>query len=295
MNLSVLGVAQAFCYETNIPAPTTLISPTDPADLQILHLMYSVSRELRSDRCWPQQKKSYSLTLTASRVKYPLPSDFYSALLGTQWNSTTRLPLNGPMSDAAFTQRLYGVVRLDSEVAFRIFGPDFNPNTAGGQFYIDPPPGGGEVITYEYISATMFLPPNWTPGATIIIGNRRNANGNVYLCTAITTGITSATPPSHTSGTAVDGGVTWEFIPEAYEYIGSDTDYSIFDDEIMILGLKAKWYQMKGLGYEALKAEFESKLDQARTRWMGSYLGSFNRYPGNWLRYRPSTPGNWSF
>lgn len=288
--MNILEIAQAFAYETNLPAPTTLLSLTDPADLQILNLIYAVSRDLRQDRCWPQQKKSYSFTLTAARVKYPLPYDFYSALLGTQWNTTTRLPLNGPMSDAMFTERLYGVVRLNSEVAFRIFGPDLNPSTSGGQVYIDPPPGGGEVINYEYVSKNLFLPPNWTASTVIAASSYRNANGIIFFTSA--GGTTGTVPPS---AAGLDGTVTWTIPATPYETVISNSDYSIFDDDVMIIGLKAKWYQMKGLGYEALQAEYQSKLDQAKGRWAGSFTGSFNRYPGNWLRYRPSTPGNWSF
>lgn len=288
--MNILEIAQAFAYEANLPAPSTLLSLTDPADLQILNLIYSVSRDLRQDRCWPQQKKSYTFTLTANRVKYPLPEDFFSALLRTQWDTTRRWNLNGPMNDAGFTQRLYGVVRLNAQIAFRVFGPDFNPNTSGGQVWIDPAPAGGEVIYYEYISKNLFLPSNWTPSTVIAASSYRNANGLIFFTTA--GGTTSTTPPS---AAGADGTVTWTLVSTPYETVISNSDYSIFDDDVMIIGLMAKWYQMKGLGYEALRAEYESKLDEAKGRWAGSFVGSFNRYPGNWLRYRPNTPGGWSF
>lgn len=169
MSLTILGVAQAFAYEINIPAPSTLLSLSSPADLQILNLIYSVSRDLRQSRCWIQQKKSYSLTLTAARVKYPLPLDWYSALLRTQWDTGKKQILNGPMVDSDFMSRLYGISGVQGRTAFRIWGPDTNPNSAGGQFYVDPPPSGGETITYEYISSNLFEPPNWTPSTVVSV------------------------------------------------------------------------------------------------------------------------------
>lgn len=291
--MNVLQIARAFAYEANLPAPTTVSgSLTDPADLQIINLIYSVSRSLRQERCWPQQKNTHTITLEDGRTAYPLPADFYGALLGTQWDVDQARRMDGPMGDSQFTERLYGEIRLNSQKAFRIFGPDFNPNTAGGQFKIDPAPAGGEEIYFEYVSKNLFLPPNWLPLAVIPADSYRNANGKIFYTSA--GGTTSSTPPT-TTGT--EGTVAWVDYSanNAYEFNITDSDFSIFDDDLLIAGLLARWYQMKGLGYEALAAEFSGKVDMARNRWNGSYLGSFNRYLRNWRRFRPSTPGGWSF
>lgn len=291
--MNILEIAQAFAYEVNVDAPSTLLSLTDPADLQILNLIYSVSRDLRQARCWPQQKKTYSFTLSANRTKYPLPQDFYSALLRTQWDQDRRWNLNGPATDAEFTNRLYGVATSQNQITYRMFGPDAGQYTAGGQFNVYPTPSGGEDLYYEYITKNMFIPTNWTPSTVVALNSYISANGNIYKYT--TGGTTNATTaPSHTSGTVADGTAQALYISAPYETVIANTDQSLFDEDIVILGLKAKWYQMKGLEYEPLQAEFQSKIDQADARWNGSYIGSFNRAGRFIRRYGPSTAGGWS-
>lgn len=50
----------------------------------------------------------------------------------------------------------------------------------------------------------------WQASKAYVIGSTVHANGNVYRATAA--GTSSGTAPSHTSGSAADGGVTWAFV-----------------------------------------------------------------------------------
>jgi hypothetical protein len=59
-------------------------------------------------------------------------------------------------------------------------------------------------------------------------------------------------------------GTTWQ------ETIAADADVVAFDDDLMILGLKMKWYQMKGLDWTPYEQEYNLKIDRARGRWEGS-------------------------
>lgn len=293
MALTVLELCQRFLYRINEPLPDSfsLITGSDPGALQIKHLLIQVCEELRQARCFPQQKKTYSFTSTgSSRTSYPLPKDFYSPLLDTEYNSTTHLPLyNG--SDADFAYRLNVIASSNYITAFRIFGSDANPNTAGGQFNVNPGLTKDQVGTYQYITKNLFLPPNWTPSTVIAASSYRNVNGVNLFTTA--GGITSTTPPT---GAGVDGTVTWTLYDEAYETMISNSDLCIFDDDLVILGLKARWYEVKRYdGYADFIAEFQSRIDQAVNRWKGVNRGSFTRY-GSWNpRFRPATPGNWSY
>ena len=54
------------------------------------------------------------------------------------------------------------------------------------------------------VSAGWMASTAYAAGATV------HANGNVYRATV--GGTTGTTAPGHTSGTATDGGVTWEFV-----------------------------------------------------------------------------------
>lgn len=54
----------------------------------------------------------------------------------------------------------------------------------------------------------------WAATTAIALGNTRAAGGNVYTCTVA--GTTGTVAPSHTSGSATDGTVTWAYLaPEA--------------------------------------------------------------------------------
>ena len=50
----------------------------------------------------------------------------------------------------------------------------------------------------------------WQASKAYVIGSTVHSNGNVYRATAA--GTSSATGPSHTTGSAADGGVTWLFV-----------------------------------------------------------------------------------
>lgn len=267
--MNVLQIVQGACYEMGAPAPSSLYGTTNTADLQLLNLFYAVGRDVLQRRFWLQLKRTATITLTSGRNKYPLPEDFYAPLPKTYWDQSNKWQMVGPLWDDAFNYRLYGYATSENRRAFRIFGPDQNPNTSGGQFRIDPTPGtSGDILSFDYISKSWLFPPNWTPSeAGITVGKYRNASGNIYKCTAISTGVCGTTPPSHTSGAAVDGGVTWTYQTAAYEAILSDTDICLFEDDLMILGLKAWYKQAKGLDYAQLRADYESNVEEAFARW----------------------------
>lgn len=242
MGMSVLNIIKSFCYETNIPAPTTLVSSPTAGTQQLIYLFYAVCRELRQEKYWIQLKKSHSFNTVASTSDYNLPSDFYSSLYETGWNSTTRLPLVGPLDDSFANYELYGMVNYGSQTQYRIFGLP-----GSGQFKVMPTPTSVQTIKFDYISKDF-------------IG-------------------TGAAP------------YTWS------EAITLDADICAFDDDLLILGLKWKWYQMKGLDYQSLKDEYTSKIEQAVNRFKGSYAGSLTRYYAEYglnSRYRPQL-GGWSF
>lgn len=54
---------------------------------------------------------------------------------------------------------------------------------------------------------------NWLPGTAYGLNSLVTANGKVYQAAAVSgTGRTGTTAPSHISGTAADGGITWQFV-----------------------------------------------------------------------------------
>jgi hypothetical protein len=251
----------------NQPAPAVLFGATTSQALQFLHIFYSVCEEIRTRKYWPGLKKVYTFTLEANRGFYPLPQDFYAAIPGTNWDKTNRWQMLGPLWDNQFSYREYGYVTSENRRGFQIFGPDFNPNTGTGQFRVNPVPAtnGGD-LTFNYISSSYLTAPNWNPTTAVSINAYRNANGRVYQATV--GGTTGSTPPNHTSGTAVDGTVTWSApFASSYEAIFSDQDLCLFDPSLVISGIKAFWKDEKAGDSSENRDRFEREMDIAFTRF----------------------------
>lgn len=291
---TILQIAQRASYRTGVQAPSGLVAATDNNSLQLLHLMVELSEELRNLRSFPQQKKTYTFDMESARSHYPLPIDFYCPLLRTHWNYDNKRRLVGPLTDGDFTEYQYGAIGNPYEYAFRIFGSDGNNYTAGGQFEVYPTPTASDItLKFEYLSRNLFLPKYWQISTAYTSGQYVSSNGKIYLCD--TNGTSSAT-------TAVDGvtqNITdnttrWDYQNILYEFPLADTDISIFDDDIMILGLRAKLLEAREMpGAAAAMANYQKLLNRAKSRWEGSFVGSFCR-KGFDPRPRPATQGGWT-
>lgn len=74
------------------------------------------------------------------------------------------------------------------------------------------------------------------------------------------------------------------------EAIAANADICAFDDEILMLGLKSKWYQMKGLDYTAFQADFANKVSAAQARWQGNRKVSMYPRLGGLPGLNPNIP-----
>lgn len=267
---TVLALVQGACYQALIPAPTALVGSTEPFNLQLLHLFYEQSRYLRGKRWWPQLKRTFSLTLVNNQANYQLPQDFYCLAIRTNWDTANRWEMMGPMSDTEWNYRLYGYVTIENRKAFRVFGPDSNPNSTTGMFYVNPTPGAaGGTVAFDYISKTYIFPPNWAPSTAYSGTIYRNCNGNIYVLVGNGTS-SSTTGPSATSGNITDGTCTWNYVATPYEAAITDSDLSLFDDDLMIQGLKWRFMQARGTDqavWGPLRDEHDVCVDEAVNRW----------------------------
>lgn len=285
--MNVLELLQQTANSIGIPSPGAYTS-----NVQLLSLLYDVCRELRSSRAFPQQKRRFSFDTTASRTKYPLPEDFYSGLLGTQREQTNEWALVGPVNDAQFNYWLYGPGYTLGRTSYRVFGPDTGLYTVGGQMELTPTPASAFTISYDYITASMFRPREWTPATALTLNEYRFANGNIYKTT--TAGTTDAsTAPTHTSGAVANGTATLTYISAPYETVLAGTDLCVFDDAVVIQGLKAYFDKAKKFpSWEAEYALFQKHIDKAKARWTGPIRGSMSRRNGDFKRF-PNPTGGW--
>lgn len=162
--MNVLTLLQSVCYEANLPAPSSgLASSTDPAVLQLIHLFYSVGRDLLQQKCWPQLKRVHTVTCTSGDTAYALPSDYYCSVLDAAWDTTNKWKMGGPLSDSQFNELLYGYAITQNRKSYRIFG---RPGT--DQIQINPDPSTGDVLSFEYLSDAWIATASYAAWQTTI-------------------------------------------------------------------------------------------------------------------------------
>lgn len=241
--MNVLQIVQTALDELGLPYPSTILSTSDPLQRQCRALLYAAGRSFRAKRTFSQLKKKHSITLVAARYQYPLPADYYAALLDTAWDEDKNLRILGPLADSEMTNRTIGLVGSTSIYAYRIFGPDLNPASTGGQLKVDPvPSASGGILSFEYLTKNMFVDATYATFA---------------------------------------------------ETIAVDTDYSLFDDDLMIAEFKWRYLRAKKKDYAQEQADAASMLDSATTRWDGTVRGSMT---GRKRSRRYEVPsGGWTF
>lgn len=253
-------IIKQVAIDVGIEEPTgTLVSSTDRGVKQVIQYVADAARELRTKYLFPQLKKTHTITTTTA-TQYTLPSDFHQMLSGTQWDQTQGWQVDGPLSDQDWNYVQYGFITSLTRKRFRVFGSNFNL----GQIFIDPAPSSGEILSFDYIRSQWFFPQAWGASEAVTSGvTYRSANGNIYL--AQTTASTGSTAPSHTTGTASDGTVSWLYdVDQLYgstDKFVSDTDFPLLDGDLLIKG--AVWRYLKRHGYDYQEDKFEYDRDAA--------------------------------
>lgn len=92
---------------------------------------------------------SGSGTVTFSKVRYSLPSDWEKQIPQTEWDRTQHWPMAGPATSQQWGYLQGGIVSTGPWLRFRI---------AGDKFAVNPNPPNGEVLSFEYLSNAWVIP-----------------------------------------------------------------------------------------------------------------------------------------
>jgi hypothetical protein len=292
-------ILDEFCDRCNIPRESSYVGNSSPAARQYVSLLKFIGQELRSNpNGWPQLKKIYSFTISTGVSNYQLPGDFDRMLTGTQWNATQQQPLAGPISNAQMAFQTYGVVTASPYSAYQLNGAQgyiFNtsPYTqrSAGYFEITPPgQNSTDVNAIAYISSNWCWAQNWVANTAYVQGNIRTGVNNMYICT--TAGTSGTTRPSVTTGTVVDGTVTWTVYNEPYA-MTADTDFILFDDDIMVEGLRWAYYRSKKQDYAQERKDWELSVKSALSRQNGAVIVNAGYNRNNAWEWPLAADGNW--
>lgn len=303
---TILQLIQSFCYRINQPAPATIVGVASPAEQQYLELFRFIGDNLRNRPYqWPQLKRGYTFTTTTGTTNYQLPGDFYRLLESSQWDTTNQWPLRGPISDFNYTAREFAVVGLQTRKAYRIIGPtnylfSTSPYSQRSQSWFQIDPAGQnntDQLFMGYVSCNWIWPRDWITNTVYSAAAIRTGNGYVYRTAA--GGTSGATRPSVATGSVSDGTVTWTVYTEPYLCNASnadlnDGDICLFDDDLMIEGMRWAYFRAKKQDYQQERSDWEQQLKSAFARFNGPTRISLSEEFGDQEGLWPNVPsGSW--
>jgi hypothetical protein len=155
---------------------------------------------------WQELTREYLFNLSPTVTTYALPADFVRTIPGTQWDRTTRFPLNGPVTPQTWQWlKSWGVVA----------SPLYQWRPIRDQFQITPAPGSAttDQMVLEYVSSQWIYDP---------IGVQYRDNFVI------------------------------------------DSDVTVFDNRLMIAGLKMKFLRAKELPNGEATNEYNKAFEAAK-------------------------------
>ena len=290
--MTLLSTIQDVSVELGLVKPSTVITnTTDLTTQQLLQHYRRTGRELRSQFDWEVLVKEYTFTLSSGVASYVLPTDFERFAFMSHWDRSASWQMYGPVR-ADEWQFLKSAVTV-STISRRWRFKGYTTN----QFFLDPTPGSadaGVTLVFEYYTKNWLRPVLWTTSTAFGAGTYTFYNGNYYSTSA--GGTTGATPPTHVTGSASDGAVTWVYSSAVYDSGTADTDVSHIDENLIGLGTKWRYRQSKGIeGWDVLRVDYETEARLMSGFHRGARTLNLNEGRYNAVMPYPNIPeGSWS-
>lgn len=142
---SVLDLVSDAADDIGIPRPTTLVGSSDLPSRTLLAAANRECRELARRYGWQALKRTTSFTTVAAETQTDsnaYPTDLDHIVPDTMWNTTRKLQVMGPWTDAE---------RADA-IARGVSGSTPYFQVRAGALLIYPAPTAGQTVTYTYIS-----------------------------------------------------------------------------------------------------------------------------------------------
>lgn len=256
--MSLIEAVTAVANEAGYVVPSTIVGSSDVTGKQLLAIANRVVKEMAIAYPWPKLFASGSITLSAGVASYALPASFSWYHYDTFWNSSTRWRLLGPMSPQEYADIRGSGIDPTLFSQFQIRG------VTSTELLISPTPQSTDTIIFEYIADRAVRPVTWTTTTTVAAGAYCFYNGNYYSTTA--GGTTGVIPPTHTSGSLSDGGVTWTYYAGAYSTFLADTDEPILPQRVLEQGMLERFAEIHGL--DSIQPRFLDQLNEEYSKAM---------------------------
>lgn len=159
--MALLDVINATCDELGVNrCNTPIMSQSDRQTLQFLALLKRLGyRELPAAWDWEALITSTTVTTVASQASYSLPADFANFIDDTQWFTTSKVPLWGPLNQPDWARNEFGMTSV---------GPYYRFQIRGGALLLQPTPTtAGQTVNYYYLSNAWIRPAGSTTASRV--------------------------------------------------------------------------------------------------------------------------------
>jgi hypothetical protein len=260
MSISLLTFVGNLADELRLDAPTTVVGNTNRNVKTMVRAIYNVADDMLDKAEWPETRRTHSFDLVASTAAYAFPTDFNRMVFNTEWDEDEQWPIV-PMTSEEYQQFRCAMAAEPIHRRYMARG------SGSAQFFLYPTPDtsdAGKTMSFEYVSDTWILPKTWVTGTVYAAASYVSYDGNIYLTSA--GGTAGATAPTHTTGSASDGTVTWTYCTYHWPTFVADTDLILLPEDVLRLGARYYWRFLVGMGYADFKKEYEDAILQATTR-----------------------------
>jgi hypothetical protein len=269
--MSLKSIVTNVANECGYTVETNVVGSSETTTKQLLTMAQRINREIFEAYPWPKCYASGAVTTVAGQATYALPAAFSRYQYDTFWNQSTRWRILGPISEQEYAEIVGFGLTTTVYSRFQIRGMSNN------ELLISPTPGSsGEILVFEYIADRGVRPAVWVASTYYAPNAYTFYNGNYYKTTA--GGTSGPTPPTHTTGSDSDGGVTWDYYNGPYQDFLADTDESLFNDKLVEQGIKELFAQIHGL--TTVVPKFQQDLHEEYSRTAAGrvvYAGGFSR------------------
>lgn len=296
--MNLLQLIQQTCNELGILPPNAVVTSTDPQIKQLYALLNRHGHDLSRQFEWERLDKEFIITTLAFNISAVFTLNSPVVTTASTTGITTNFGLLGATAISPFST----VQSVDSATQFTMNMP---ATIAGAQ-----------TVTMSQVAYP--LPSDWLKQIPQTEWDRTNRwpmlgpktaqewqsfkSGIVYAGPRerfrIQGGSLQISPPPPNALT-----FAYEYISNAWAYsvagvaqssFLADTDSDIFDDSLMVVGLKMRWLRAKGLDFQTelqefnqllalIKAQDKSAAKLSLSPMGGSiYLGTANISDGNW-------------
>lgn len=296
--MTLLELVQNFCLEVGISAPTQVVTSSDTQILQVLAIANRFGHDLSREFDWQRLDKECIIRTQGTTVSGTSVTGSYVLTVADTTGLTTDYGISGD-NIAPFAQ----IVSVDSPTQVTMNLPATGSGTADLVFgqvqYALPSDWLKQIPQTEWDRSNRWpllgpqSPQDWQSFKSGIVYAgprlRFRIQGNTLSINP---------PPASNLNLAFEYiSNSWVLATDGVTYktkFTADTDTYLFDDSLMLTGLKLRWLQTKGFDYSYAMKEYMDYLANCKAQDRSAPVLSMAPMSGSVLLTNRNVPdGNW--